>query len=69
MAMPLSRSVPAASGYVVTEQGKLDLLTLETCQCNPRLAGLLVVCECCGTVYGSVKDSMDWGRGLGRKRD
>ena len=44
-------------GYVVTEQGRLDLLTVPTCHCTPRLEGLLFVCPECDTVYGSLRNS------------
>lgn len=66
--MPTGKSIERLDRYTVTEQGRLDLLTVATCKCNPRLAGLLVVCEDCGTVYGSVRDSMDWGRGVGESK-
>jgi len=61
------RSVSAADRYQITEQGRYDLIMLPTCQCNPHLAGLLIVCDRCGTVYGSVRESMDWGRGKNGK--
>jgi hypothetical protein len=52
------RSVPAqAARYVVTEQGKHDLLCVPTCACDPKLEGLLFMCPECGTVYGSLRNS------------
>jgi len=47
--------------YVVTERGRLDLELARRCECNPRLAGLLIECPDCGTVYGSLRDSLAWG--------
>jgi hypothetical protein len=38
-------------------------LTAEPCRCEPRLVGYLVECRLCGTVYGHIKESLDWGRG------
>jgi hypothetical protein len=66
---PLS-SVRGHAGYVVTEQGKLDLRCVPTCECNPRLVGLLLECPDCGTVYGSLRDGhFDTGGSLrDRKR-
>ena len=61
--MPAPKSVERLDRYVVTEKGSHDLRVVDTCNCNPHLAGLLIVCEDCGTVYGSVRESMDWGRG------
>jgi len=46
------------AGYWITEQGRLDLRTARVCRCNPRLAGLLIECAECGTVYGSVKEGL-----------
>ena len=66
--MTVSRSVEAAGRYVLTEKGRYDLHMAPDCQCNPKLAGLLIVCDGCGTVYGSVRESMDWGRGRAEKR-
>lgn len=51
-------SVDERVRFVVTEQGKLDLLTAPTCNCDVRLAGLLFQCGTCGTVYGSIRN---WG--------
>ena len=59
-------SVAASGRYVVTEQGKYDLLTADTCQCDPKLAGLLFTCTECGTVYGSLRNSGPWN---GRRGD
>jgi hypothetical protein len=63
--MPVAKSIERVDRYTVTEKGSHDLRTVATCDCNPKLAGLLIVCDCCGTVYGSVRESMDWGRGTG----
>jgi hypothetical protein len=52
------RSVSEQEGYVLTERGRLDLETAEECECSPRLAGLLIECPECGTIYGSVRDSV-----------
>lgn len=54
------KSVAKGDRWVVTEQGKLDLLTVETCVCDPKLAGLLFMCSECGTVFGSLRDSGPW---------
>lgn len=51
-----TRSVASGSRYVITEQGRLDLLTVSTCPCELRLVGLLFICPMCDTVYGQVKD-------------
>ena len=52
------RSVAAETGrYVVTEQGRHDLVVAETCHCDPRLEGLLFMCSDCGTIYGSLRNS------------
>jgi hypothetical protein len=53
-----SQSYPAAGRYVITEQGRYDLHLSETCQCNPRLAGLLIECAKCGTIYGTLRDRL-----------
>ncbi len=52
------RSVASESArYVVTEQGKHDLICAPDCHCDPRLEGLLFMCHECGTVYGSLRNS------------
>jgi uncharacterized Zn finger protein len=43
--------------YVVTEQGRYDLLCAPLCHCQPKLAGLLLTCDECGTVWGHVSES------------
>jgi hypothetical protein len=69
MQVPVSKSLERGDRYVVTEAGSHDLRCVPTCDCNPKLAGLLIVCDGCGTVYGSVRDSLDWGRSTsGQKR-
>jgi len=50
-------SIPIDDGWVITEQGRHDLLCVPTCHCNPRLEGLLFMCPDCETVYGSLRDS------------
>jgi len=60
-------SVARDEGYVVTEAGRHDRIVIETCCCNPRLAGLLIECPECGTIYGTLRDSLDRGRGYDRK--
>lgn len=44
---------------MITEQGRYDLHLGQTCQCNPRLAGLLIECGKCGTIYGSLNDRLN----------
>jgi hypothetical protein len=61
-------SVVGHAGYVVTEQGRLDLEQVPTCECNPKLAGLLLECPECGTIYGSLRDSVPVGGGKWRDR-
>jgi len=46
------------SGFVITEQGRHDLVTAQPCNCNPRLVGLLIECPDCGTIYGSLRDGI-----------
>ena len=57
VAMDRKNSVPGASGWTITEQGRLDLQVMPECKCNPRLVGLLIECPECGTIYGSLKES------------
>jgi hypothetical protein len=57
--MPSHPSVPPEGRYVVTEQGRLDAESAPTCYCRPILAGLLVACPDCGTVFGSLRDSVE----------
>jgi hypothetical protein len=67
--MKADRRIADIDGYVITERGRLDLHTAPRCNCNPRLAGLLIECPECGTVYGSLRDSAAWGSGAyDRKR-
>lgn len=49
-------SVDEHARYVLTEKGRLDLLCAPLCDCDVRLAGLLLECASCGTVYGSVRN-------------
>jgi len=53
-----SRKQEYPDGYVITERGRLDLVAAPVCNCNPRLAGLLIECPDCGTIYGSLRDSI-----------
>lgn len=55
--MRATPSVARAAGYVLTEKGRYDLEAADRCDCNPRLAGILIECPDCGTIYGSVRDS------------
>lgn len=63
--MKATESVSAESRYWITEQGRYDLIMAQTCQCNPHLAGLLIECAKCGTIYGTLRDSV--GRGYGNR--
>ena len=58
-----------SSGYVITEQGRLDAHTAADCKCNPRLVGLLVECPECGTVYGSLRENLNDTQAYRGKRD
>jgi hypothetical protein len=40
----------------ITEQGRYDLIFCSTCQCEPKLSGLIVTCRYCGTVYGHLNE-------------
>jgi hypothetical protein len=44
-------SVPAKSGYLITQKGIDALGDPLTCQCRPVLQGLLFICPECQTVY------------------
>lgn len=48
------------NGWVVTEEGRHDLATAPTCNCKPKLDGLLMSCPDCGTVYGYLRDGSPW---------
>lgn len=54
-AHPIQREEPR---YVLTEKGKYDLLFHQDCDCNPRLAGILIQCPDCGTVFGSISEAL-----------
>ena len=54
--MRVSSRVTDEVRWAITEQGRYDLIMLPTCQCDPRLPGLLVTCTRCGTVYGHVSE-------------
>lgn len=62
VAMPPAQSVAGDPRYVITEQGRYDLIMSRTCQCDPRLKGLLVQCAECGTVYGHLAELDKAGR-------
>lgn len=47
-----AHSVAQAVRFVLTEAGREALRDAETCHCTITFAGLLLVCEECGTVYG-----------------
>lgn len=49
-------SVDESVRYVLTEKGAFDLMCAPLCSCNPRLAGLLLECPDCGTIYGSIRN-------------
>lgn len=59
--MATRSSVPATDGWTITDKGRDDLQNLETCWCTPKLAGPLVECSQCGTIYGSVKSGLGFG--------
>jgi len=56
-------------GWTITERGRLDLECAATCQCNPRLVGLLIECPNCGTVYGSLKEGLNSTQTYRGKKD
>lgn len=51
-----SRSLRQSYRYVVTIEGRRAIDDATVCMCKPRIAGLLVACEACGTVYGHLSD-------------
>lgn len=67
--MPSKPTASEGCGYVITEQGRLDLYAGDLCRCNPRLAGLLVECPECGTVYGSLRERLSDTQLYRGKRD
>lgn len=52
-------SVRASTGYRITREGALAWRNLPTCNCCPKLDGLLIVCHECGTVFGTLRDIED----------
>jgi hypothetical protein len=52
-------SVPAGGAYRITAEGKLAWRNLPTCKCCPKLDGLLITCQECGTVFGTLRDVED----------
>lgn len=59
--MSVSPMVRGSSGYVLTELGHLALKSLDSCACCPKLAGLLLVCPICDTVFAHLKDTLIGG--------
>lgn len=59
--MALSQSVRSTDRWTITSVGHEDLATCDTCDCRPRMVGLLVECPVCGTVYGSLREREDLG--------
>lgn len=57
---PIS-SLRAPSRYVITEAGHEASVEPGRCDCQVALAGLLLMCHKCDTVYGSLRD-MSVGR-------
>lgn len=58
-------------GFVLTPEGRDALLDADVCICAPKLAGLLLQCPDCGTVWGSLRQvdqhsdrgaSKEWAR-------
>lgn len=43
----------------ITPQGRYDLLSVATCDCRPKMLGVLLQCPSCGTVYGHEAE-MPW---------
>lgn len=54
--MTTNGSVPTDVRYVLTEAGRNALAMAVECECKIRLIGVLLSCDECGTVYGSLKD-------------
>lgn len=51
-----NRTVPKPARFIVTEKGRLERLTLETCHCQAKLEGLVFACPECGTVFGFFRE-------------
>lgn len=49
--MATSRIVPHQARFLLTEYGREALRARETCECEPRPDGGLLVCPKCGTVW------------------
>jgi hypothetical protein len=50
--MPLQTIVRSTDRWTITDVGRSDLRTCEQCRCQVKVAGVLVECRECGTVYG-----------------
>lgn len=59
-------SVDASERWWITELGQRDLVVADTCECDPVLAGLLIRCKSCQTVYGTIYDFDEQPRGAKR---
>lgn len=56
--MSVQRSV-ATCGYVLTDQGRTDLVESEHCDCPKRqVDGGLLVCRDCGTIWASLRQAL-----------
>lgn len=63
-------SWPRSAGrFVVTPKGHADLLEAQTCECAPRLDGLLLTCRECGTVFGYLREEPLWTTSRNGKPD
>lgn len=54
--MAQNGSVPPASRWTITPQGRRAAEVAEHCVCDVKIMGILFACPDCKTVYGSVKD-------------
>lgn len=54
--MALSSSVRSSDRWTITVRGREDLANCDTCSCRVQLAGLIVECRVCGTVYGNLRE-------------
>jgi hypothetical protein len=60
--MSLPRTLTRDDRFSLTELGRRILEEADTCLCRPHLAGVIVVCEDCGTVMGVLKEPLAYGR-------
>lgn len=65
--MSAERIVGARFGLFVTARGKEAAQDPEICHCVPKLAGLLLICPLCDTVYGSLRDQGPSSASVARK--